>query len=691
MIDHCATGVAVEQRSSALAPPGKRFARRFGWLLLALLCLMLAWRLALLSDWRLTVRNVLTTWDRITCVTQDLLVWCVLFAICTRLKPTTRMSWCVVVACNVVLLLQMIDVRCKLVFLQPLALSNALFAFSHASSLLSSVQIFLGKTYWAGVLASLLLLNGVAAVTVWRRSNRARRFQRATQTATTGELPTGDVTTGDVTTGDVPTGSLTTAGVAIEDVTDSTRSWTATRTKWTAAGVVVFTVASVATGPLPYQVNANPLTASMIDLLRQPFAPVTPDGVSFDQPVYAFCGDFGEPGSADAASDRASSPAQRGRSVVIYVVESLRYEDRWEPGSPDDPIPFLRSLSSMGPISTRCYAQVANSTKAMFSILTGRYAATGMEVVESQLSSIEGIVSALRRVGYRTVFASTQYLAYQNVRHQYRAMGFDTVLGAAEIIQIARAAGYEPYINGYGCDDRALLHGVVDQLVGDEPFLLVVYNCSTHHPYDFPGADATGLDRVRYYRALRFTDSVLRKFTVQLEARMTRGRPMRERPLFVVVGDHGEPFMYGNTRARGCSLSDQELLVPLFIADPATPRDTVDVSHARQIDIVPTILDLIGVEVPPLSVQGRSLLRAGPPLTVYMSSWGACHLLALIEDQTKYFWDVPGDRMWEYSMDDEPEDRTARDVDPLIKESVSARLLAFERYTESVFRAQINR
>jgi arylsulfatase A-like enzyme len=90
------------------------------------------------------------------------------------------------------------------------------------------------------------------------------------------------------------------------------------------------------------------------------------------------------------------------------------------------------------------------------------------------------------------------------------------------------------------------------------------------------------------------------------------GLGLDARTLLIITGDHGDrlpdhrSFRYGR---NGAWLDPGEFHVPLVIAGPgippAAPR-TID-AHARHVDVMPTILDLLGLPSPP-GVEGVSLV-----------------------------------------------------------------------------------
>ncbi len=116
--------------------------------------------------------------------------------------------------------------------------------------------------------------------------------------------------------------------------------------------------------------------------------------------------------------------------------------------------------------------------------------------------------------------------------------------------------------------------------------------------------------------------------------------------LVVVTSDHGEALGEGGD-AGHVSLRDHTLLVPLMIALPDGRRSESGVieDQVRSIDLVPTILDYLGFEVP-TAVDGASLLPLidGAPSMVSPEAWSysaaACFGLSLrYGDRLKYVFD----------------------------------------------------
>jgi len=86
---------------------------------------------------------------------------------------------------------------------------------------------------------------------------------------------------------------------------------------------------------------------------------------------------------------------------------------------------------------------------------------------------------------------------------------------------------------------------------------------------------------------------------------------LEENTLVVLAGDHGEGLMQHGYMLHGANIYEEAVRVPLIVRWPGQieSRQILD-APVEMVDLMPTILDLIGVEPPPLPFQGRSLAAA---------------------------------------------------------------------------------
>ncbi len=78
--------------------------------------------------------------------------------------------------------------------------------------------------------------------------------------------------------------------------------------------------------------------------------------------------------------------------------------------------------------------------------------------------------------------------------------------------------------------------------------------------------------------------------------------------LIIVTSDHGEAFGERNFMQHGNSVYQNEVHVPLIIKYPGGDNARVVEEYVSGVDIMPTVLDVLGYEIPP-GLQGVSLLR----------------------------------------------------------------------------------
>ena len=86
-----------------------------------------------------------------------------------------------------------------------------------------------------------------------------------------------------------------------------------------------------------------------------------------------------------------------------------------------------------------------------------------------------------------------------------------------------------------------------------------------------------------------------------------RERGLLEDTLVVVAGDHGEAFSEHGEQGHGIFCYEETLRVPLIVHAPGrfTPRRVA--ARVGLVDVMPTILESLGVKPPP-ALQGRSLV-----------------------------------------------------------------------------------
>ena len=146
----------------------------------------------------------------------------------------------------------------------------------------------------------------------------------------------------------------------------------------------------------------------------------------------------------------------------------------------------------------------------------------------------------------------------------------------------------------------------------DKKFFLFLHTFDIHAPYQ-QRYFLKGLDQpskvegavARYDSGIRYVD----KFIGQLKEKLDE-LGLTENTILILTSDHGEElWQRDNPHSHGHTLYDDLLRIPLLFYCPSKfkPR-LISGMQVQSTDIMPTILDLIGV-TPPKSVQGKSLKR----------------------------------------------------------------------------------
>ena len=155
-----------------------------------------------------------------------------------------------------------------------------------------------------------------------------------------------------------------------------------------------------------------------------------------------------------------------------------------------------------------------------------------------------------------------------------------------------------------------------------QPWVYLPSGATYAAPHPARGAEFTGWydqgaadeARQRHLLQLQYADALLGDALEQL-----RAEPWWDDALVVVTADHGISFT-DEQSLRGVSEGNahETLWVPLFVKYPGQDEGAVDDRDAETVDVVPTVADVVGADLP-WSVDGVSLLaepEARPARTV---------------------------------------------------------------------------
>lgn len=303
------------------------------------------------------------------------------------------------------------------------------------------------------------------------------------------------------------------------------------------------------------------------------------------------------------------APPEAGRTSVLWIeVCSLRadrvgaYGNRW-PISPN-----LDALAARGmrfehvvPAGAWTRPSVASLRTGLFprSVDIDRPRAEGesLKVDDSFVLSSEW----LHDRGYRTIGLSAnpngnRYFGFDQ--------GFDVWVDSGKL-----------YTGWF--EHREDVHDVTDRLLAEidaspegQPFLAHLLLSDAHHPYprsamliptDMPWMPA---DQNLYDRQVRKVDAGIARILRELDARGRRDL------LVVVTSDHGEGFTDDHAQWHGAEMYNAQTWVPWIMAHPGLPGGVVVPGLVQTVDVLPTVLGLLGVDPGDYRFDGLDLHAA---------------------------------------------------------------------------------
>jgi len=371
------------------------------------------------------------------------------------------------------------------------------------------------------------------------------------------------------------------------------------------------------------------------------------------------------------------------KNVVVIVYESVRWRDLGLVDNTETSSPTLARMASEG-ILSKSYVSVPHSSKAYFAILSGRHPSPGVEMREVMRNRHDTIWHEFSRDRQGATFAfSSLYLAFENMGGLLKTLGIDQRFQTGDL---AKALNTEVATStSFGTSDE-LLYALGAQRLSKSatPFAAVFFPVAAHYPYNCSGANSGRQSFADYTACLRYSDLLLAKMIDEF-----RRLNLLEDTLVVVVGDHGESFGEHGLYVHNSSMHEEEVTVPLIFWSDDGRLAHYTIPTSQQIDIAPTIADLMGMLHSEVQVQGVSLLRRNgrtPPM--FMSTFFEGVGQALVEDSIKYIWEPSADRLLAFDLNLDRNELSPKIITGEQKNAVVQRLRAFQAYQELAFPRQ---
>ncbi len=295
----------------------------------------------------------------------------------------------------------------------------------------------------------------------------------------------------------------------------------------------------------------------------------------------------------------AQTPAKPALNVVLITIDTLRADHVGCYGYNRIKTPNIDQLAAEGARFERAFAVVPVTLPSHSSMLTGTYPMlSGMhDFSGNKLSPLQPtMASALKQAGYQT--GAVVAAAVLDSRFGLN-QGFDFYYDHFDFNRLDEANLDEMERPGNEVADVTL-----DWLGKNtqKKFFLWMHLYDPHFPYNPPEPYRTEYAGRPYDGEVAFADAQVGRLV-----RFLKEKGVYQNTLIVLAGDHGESLGEHGEKTHGFFIYNATMHVPLIIRLPATAGGQTVEDPVSLVDLMPTVLGAVGVEVP-AQVQGKSLL-----------------------------------------------------------------------------------
>ncbi len=274
---------------------------------------------------------------------------------------------------------------------------------------------------------------------------------------------------------------------------------------------------------------------------------------------------------------------RRPKNVVLVSVESLSADYLGTYGNQEHLTPYLDALAKESLVFDKIFATGTRTVRGLDALSLGTPPIPGQAIVHRPNNEhLATIGEFLEAQGVYTFFIYGGYGMFDNMNAYFKGNDY----------KVIDRTDFDPATiqteNVWGVDDESLFNNALTQF--DEvaktgkPFFAHVMTTSNHRPYTFPQGKID-LPQGKRAGAVKYTDYALGQLI-----KNAKTKPWFKDTLFIIVADHCASVA-GKTK-----LPVEKYHIPLFFYAP----DMLPAGHysrmASQIDIAPTILDLMGAK-----------------------------------------------------------------------------------------------
>ncbi len=309
-------------------------------------------------------------------------------------------------------------------------------------------------------------------------------------------------------------------------------------------------------------------------------------------------------------------------NIVLIILESFvaRNCNFLNPNLKQSITPFLSELINNNSISfTNCFANGIRSAYGIGSILTSWPVLPGKPIisqVESGFSnhSIKETMEIFSTLGYNRTFLYGGDSNFDNMKGFCIANGFNAVIDSNHPIVSNDKDG-----TMWGYYDHIMLSHLIDiaNTSDKNPFMITFFSTTNHDPFKIPAEYEKYFQDIRtgnkkYLKAqktMAYNDFILREFFEK-----AKKEDWYNNTIFIITSDHGLTI---NREIPNHPINGH---IPFIIFSELLTETIIIDKIVSQVDIMPTIIDLINQDKYLPSLYGISGLKGGDGFACRISS-----------------------------------------------------------------------
>ena len=283
------------------------------------------------------------------------------------------------------------------------------------------------------------------------------------------------------------------------------------------------------------------------------------------------------------------------KNVVILIIESFGREyigalnHDLEDGKYKGYTPYVDSLIAHSTTFTHSYCNGRKSIDGMPSILSSiPMFVEPFFLTPASLNDYTGLAGLLADEGYQTAFFHGAQNGSMGFQAFAQKTGFQRYYGRTEFEE---ARGKNDFDGTWAIWDEPFMQYYADEMSKmNQPFMTALFTASSHHPYAIPDKYKQQFPEghLPIHKCIRYTDLAIGRFF-----ETARKQPWFQNTIFVLTSDHtnlSDHPEYQSDLGGFCS--------PIIIYDPSQPDGRMEDKVAQQIDIMPTVLGMLGYQKP---------------------------------------------------------------------------------------------